>query len=789
MTRSEFSVTALRPPRASRRLAVVLLSALLLALLPHVTPVAAQTQDGGVSLRAVELPPSAFPAHSHLQSKSVGNTAATVASGLHGRPFSDLLRLGGAVQTASWLPITRAANREAVLTLQYVVSIFPSAIAAAAAAGDAQASLWELGSAAQVDGLREPEFTVKERTRHSVYVVIHRSAVEAELRLRYGSSSSKDGQRLGLTALRQTAENALRRIAHATQNLTLQTAARTSPLPPIFVAPWGAGPVVKSPSLMAFPSVDVSPDTPADPGAFRSGPNAPLASEALPSSILTPEGGLSRFVKVARNASSPTLWYDSVTLYQSPADASAALAALIAANRAKRGLRRPEPPILPTTDERAIWQMTGETILAFRTDNVLTVLAGTTGDRDEAAGVAQRLIALVPSWLHTSGTAIVDATEQPVHLSSLNWYGAEQQDFVVGGLDFQPYQAILQTIRLLGYNTIRLPFSDQLVQQNPVVTAHLAANPELSGLHALDIIDRIVGYAGALGLSVILDNHRSEAGWSSEPNGLWYSGQYTDAVFVQDWTTMATRYAVNNVVIGTDLRNEPHAAATWGDGNGSTDWHAAAQRAGNAVLAANPNLLVIVEGIQFYGTAPSAWWGANLMGVATAPVVLQFPDGTPAGGRLVYSAHDYGPDMCGGGCPWFGPTTTYASLASMWDQYWGYIAADPTKPYAAPVWIGEFGTCNYQKQCVIADDPGSQGQWFSSLVRYLAERHLSWSYWSANGTQSTGGQRVYGALDWYGLLRRDWSGPVPWVQDALGGILTDAAQGRPSQNPPPSPAS
>src|SRR5206468_7427785 len=142
----------------------------------------------------------------------------------------------------------------------------------------------------------------------------------------------------------------------------------------------------------------------------------------------------------------------------------------------------------------------------------------------------------------------------------------------------------------------RLPFSNQLVEQNPVVTAHLRANPDLQGLHALDILDQIVNYAGAIGLSVILDDHRSEAGWSAQQSGLWYTPDYPDAAFVGDWITMAQRYTVNNVVVGADLRNEPHATATWGDGNLATDWRLAAERAGNAVLSANPHVLVLVEG-------------------------------------------------------------------------------------------------------------------------------------------------------------------------------------------------
>ena len=53
---------------------------------------------------------------------------------------------------------------------------------------------------------------------------------------------------------------------------------------------------------------------------------------------------------------------------------------------------------------------------------------------------------------------------------------------------------------------------------------------------------------------------------------------------------LAQRYASNPAVIGADLHNEPHGSATWGDGNPATDWRLAAERAGNAILAANPEL-------------------------------------------------------------------------------------------------------------------------------------------------------------------------------------------------------
>ncbi len=73
------------------------------------------------------------------------------------------------------------------------------------------------------------------------------------------------------------------------------------------------------------------------------------------------------------------------------------------------------------------------------------------------------------------------------------------------------------------------------------------------------------------------------------------------------------------------------------------------------------------------------------------------------------SVHDYGPELCGKGCPWFSKSATYASLSQIWEQYWEFVVDDPTQRYAAPIWVGEFGTCDYRRSCVEGTAPGSQG--------------------------------------------------------------------------------
>jgi endoglucanase len=56
----------------------------------------------------------------------------------------------------------------------------------------------------------------------------------------------------------------------------------------------------------------------------------------------------------------------------------------------------------------------------------------------------------------------------------------------------------------------------------------------------------------------------------------------------------------------------------------------------------------------------------------------------------------------------------------------------------APVWLGEFGTPN--DASALADAiPGSQGQWFSSLIAFLhAHPRIGWAYWALNGEDRSG---------------------------------------------------
>ena len=275
----------------------------------------------------------------------------------------------------------------------------------------------------------------------------------------------------------------------------------------------------------------------------------------------------------------------------------------------------------------------------------------------------------------------------------------------------------------------------------------------------------------------------TNGGWA------WLDSGYTETQWIADWVTLAKRYGpgqeCGNVscgsqptVIGFDLHNEPHTVygghaynlndylkrgSTWGPyPNGQhpdprwspkSDWAAGADAAGSAVLTVNPNLLIFVEGVQLYPDKSQPHgvevysWGGILRGVVNDPIEFTNTDtGKPITNQLVYSPHEWGKwkDNLGQ----FSYRTSFASLKKIFNENWAFILNAPSN-IQAPIWLGEFNTCNYSLKCVTSEtakclkkhllptqcQPGSQGQWFQIMLQYLtANPEIGWSYYSLNGT-------------------------------------------------------
>ncbi len=326
--------------------------------------------------------------------------------------------------------------------------------------------------------------------------------------------------------------------------------------------------------------------------------------------------------------------------------------------------------------------------------------------------------------LHTAGAKLFDARGQEVRLTGVNWFGLETDTFAPHGLWQRNYGDMLDQIAAAGFNTIRIPYSNQLFDAGSTPRGiDFQKNPDLQGLNGLQILDQVVAGAGQRGLSVLLDRHRPTAAEQSE---LWYTPAVPESRWVQDWVMLAERYAGNPTVIGGDLHNEPHGAATWGDGSPGTDWRLAAERAGNAIQAVNPDWLIVVEGIERYGN-DWYWWGGNLAGARDAGVRLSVPS------KLVYSSHDYGPGVYGQ--TWFGAPDFPANLPGVWHDHWAFLQQEDL----APVLVGEFGGRS------VGSD--KEGVWQRSLLGFLRDNGLSYTYWSWNPDSGDTG----------GILADDWS--------------------------------
>ncbi len=359
------------------------------------------------------------------------------------------------------------------------------------------------------------------------------------------------------------------------------------------------------------------------------------------------------------------------------------------------------------------------------------------------------------------GAQLVDAKGDPVRMTGINWFGAETANFAFHGLWSRSYRDMVAQMAGLGYNTIRIPYSNQMLDAGSAPTSiDLAKNPDLAGLSGIQIIDKVIAEAGSRGMRVILDRHRPDGAGQSP---LWYTAAYPESRWIDDWKTLAARYQGNPTVVGADLHNEPHSVsggggACWGCGDPAVDWRLAAERAGNAVLSVNPDWLIIVEGVDCVagtGSPQCGWWGGNLSGARQFPVRLSKPD------KLVYSAHEYATSVFAQ--PWFDDPAFPANLPALWDHWFGYLE----KENIAPVLLGEFGTT--------LRDP-RDGVWLQNLMRYLGSgpTGTDFTFWSWNPNSGDTG----------GILNDDWTTVNTVKQGYLSPYLIPPSGGGPSEPRP-----
>ena len=349
-------------------------------------------------------------------------------------------------------------------------------------------------------------------------------------------------------------------------------------------------------------------------------------------------------------------------------------------------------------------------------------------------------------WLSVKGNKIVDKNGKEVWLTGCNWFGYNTGTNTFDGLWACDLNTSIASIADHGFNLLRVPISSELIKNwsngnYPTANFNQATNSYLVGMNSLEIFDYVVGQCRANGLKIMIDIHCAKTDAMGHMKALWTDGDISEKDYLDTLAWMAKRYKNDDTIIAFDLENEPHGKpnesprAKWDNSKDSDNWKYIAEKAANSVLKQNPNVLVMVEGIEIYpidtkkngnfSSTNSAdyyfnWWGGNLRGVKDNPIDLGKHQN-----KLVYSPHDYGPAVYQQ--PWFKSGYNYNSLyKDCWHDNWFYIQEDGI----APLLIGEWGGFMTEPNLT----------WMTHLRKFIKTNKINHTFWCFNANSGdTGG--------------------------------------------------
>ncbi|KAJ6460048.1 cellulase [Mycena vitilis] len=372
--------------------------------------------------------------------------------------------------------------------------------------------------------------------------------------------------------------------------------------------------------------------------------------------------------------------------------------------------------------------------------------------------------------LSTRGRYVVDANGNRFRLQGGNWHGAsgtwtgsgdinndtnhhagENAHTMPLGLQYVPIDQIIDSFVELGVNTIRLQFSNQMLHDTtPVQDAWVAANPQFKGMTPLQVYDAVIKALTDRGIAVIVNNHTNTSIWCCgiDGNERWNESQDFNT-WVSDWLLVVNRYSSNKRVVGADLYNEVRrdilTDPDWGNGD-NADWQNASQLVADQIQQVNPDILIIVEGIN--------WIGLPVDGLPhsrpTLTPVSNLSHTLLVSHKLVYSAHFYsytGPNHSG--ATGIGETTdpryrdlSRADLFAVMNSSASYVALNAEMHYTAPVWMSEFGVAGR------GDTLAADLSWFQNYIDWLVQTDADFAFWPLVGYLNNGTGNGWALMNW-----------------------------------------
>ncbi|PMD41380.1 glycoside hydrolase family 5 protein [Hyaloscypha variabilis F] len=370
-----------------------------------------------------------------------------------------------------------------------------------------------------------------------------------------------------------------------------------------------------------------------------------------------------------------------------------------------------------------------------------------------------------PLPFSSSDRWIVDAKGNNVPVVGINWPGAADT-MLPEGLGYQSIANIVQWLTDTGFNTVRLTFaiemvddildnggdvtlSDTLTQalgpaNGTIILADiLTNNPEFTAnTTRLQVFDAVAAGLAAQNIYVHLDNHVSKAMWccSLTDGNSWFGDTYFDTdKWIRGLSYMATHGKANwQTFSSMGLRNELRPALTGAPNlqpyTWST-WKTYMTAAASAIYSVNPEVLIYFSGLESDFNIEPAVGGSTLLDPGFSFDVASYEWAH----KLVFEMHEYDENISSS-CP------IYEAIL----ESFGADATTRTTGNRGPLVISEWGH----------DETDASDAWQSAytecLTQFMTDRQLGWMLWVLAGSYYIrSGTQDYDET--YGLLDHTWS--------------------------------
>ncbi|GAB1318142.1 Putative beta--galactanase [Madurella fahalii] len=379
----------------------------------------------------------------------------------------------------------------------------------------------------------------------------------------------------------------------------------------------------------------------------------------------------------------------------------------------------------------------------------------------------------------TSGRWILNASGKNLTYAGTNWPG-HNDAMIPEGLQYQSIETIVEKVKSLGMNTVRLTFAIQMVDEiysnggrditiqqalvqalgqangMRVLNQVLAKNPRFNASTTrLQVFDAVAGELAKQQLYIHLDNHISKGMWccsATDGNTWWGDTHFSTPNWVRGLAYMAEHGKSWPALMSIGLRNEPRepsnnqalrATYNW------QSWYTYMRQGADAVHKANPDLLIFLSGLNY-----DTYLTPVVQGTALTPGNgrFSFNDFPGYANKLVLELHNYETGI--GNCN---------SLTGNLHRN-GFEALTSSARNQFPVMLTEFG---FQM-----DDSTWRGVYASCLASYLPAQKAGWTIWVLAGSYYIrSGTQDYDET--WGLLNHDWSDwrSPGYVNGALLGMV------------------